>query len=203
MADPMTDERLAEIERLLREYDADDRTLSACADDILRIFRDDLAAAKRERDDARAEADKALRGAAQLGHTIEFMTEMMRTAVLTAGDGAIASLRDLACHLSEADALAEDEADRVHAALDERQARIERLAEQAADVNQVQADRDHLAEQMMRLDDLRLIRLAINDPGAFVPRGREDRHGERIYEPLGAWGARAVVTAIRNGEEAS
>lgn len=37
-----------------------------------------------------------------------------------------------------------------------------------------------------------IIRTAINDPGQFLPRLRD----ERGYESIGAWGARAVLKAL-------
>jgi hypothetical protein len=40
------------------------------------------------------------------------------------------------------------------------------------------------------------IRLAISDPGAFLPRGREVRDGETLYESIPHWGARAVIAAV-------
>lgn len=62
----------------------------------------------------------------------------------------------------------------------------------------VEAERDRLAEQVKRATDVRLIRSAIADPGAFVRRKRLD---EGVYETVPAWGARAVVLAVQNGGE--
>lgn len=47
-----------------------------------------------------------------------------------------------------------------------------------------------------RVEDVDLIRLAINDPGAFTEREKV-HDGE--YESLGQWGARAVLTALHEG----
>lgn len=47
-----------------------------------------------------------------------------------------------------------------------------------------------------RVEDVDLIRLAINDPGAFTEREKV-HDGE--YESLGQWGARAVIIALREG----
>jgi hypothetical protein len=47
-----------------------------------------------------------------------------------------------------------------------------------------------------RVEDVDLIRLAINDPGAFTER-EKIHYGE--YESLGQWGARAVLIALREG----
>lgn len=49
---------------------------------------------------------------------------------------------------------------------------------------------------MSRVEDVDLIRLAINDPGAFTKREKV-HDGE--YESLGQWGARAVLVALREG----
>lgn len=49
---------------------------------------------------------------------------------------------------------------------------------------------------MSRVEDLSLIRFAINDPGAFTPRVRVN---DDEYEGLGQWGARAVLIALREG----
>ena len=49
---------------------------------------------------------------------------------------------------------------------------------------------------MKRATDLRLIRLAISDPGAFVKR---ERFNDGDYETVPAWGARAVVMALQEG----
>lgn len=46
------------------------------------------------------------------------------------------------------------------------------------------------------LEDTKLIRLAINDPGAFVQR---ERMHDGEYESLGNWAARAVQVAMREG----
>lgn len=43
---------------------------------------------------------------------------------------------------------------------------------------------------------LKLIRTAIADPGQITPREFEDRDGERIYETIPNWGARAVIAAV-------
>jgi hypothetical protein len=49
-----------------------------------------------------------------------------------------------------------------------------------------------------RMEDLKLIRLAINDPGAFTKRQKLSGSDEE-YENLGTWGARAVIIALREG----
>lgn len=41
----------------------------------------------------------------------------------------------------------------------------------------------------------KLTHAAIADPGRFLPREYEDRDGERLYETIPHWGARAVVAA--------
>lgn len=46
------------------------------------------------------------------------------------------------------------------------------------------------------MTDLDRVRLAVSDPGAFLRRGFEDRDGERIYESVSNWSARAVVEAF-------
>lgn len=43
---------------------------------------------------------------------------------------------------------------------------------------------------------LKLVNLAISDPGAFLARQREDRDGQQIYETIPHWGARAVIAAL-------
>ncbi|MGI5223578.1 hypothetical protein [Actinoallomurus sp. CA-142502] len=59
-----------------------------------------------------------------------------------------------------------------------------------------------LPEPADRPDDLvKLTRLAISDPGAFLPRGRDVRDGEVLYEPVTHWGARAVITAVLPAHE--
>jgi hypothetical protein len=57
----------------------------------------------------------------------------------------------------------------------------------------VKAQMEQLAE---RASDEKLIRLAISDPGAFVKR---QRFNDSDYETVPAWGARAVVVALREG----
>lgn len=50
---------------------------------------------------------------------------------------------------------------------------------------------------LSRVEDVDLIRLAINDPGAFTEREKINDIGG--YESLGQWGARAVLIALREG----
>ena len=40
------------------------------------------------------------------------------------------------------------------------------------------------------------VRSAIADPGRYVPRGYEDRDGERIYDTIPHWGACAVIAGF-------
>lgn len=65
-------------------------------------------------------------------------------------------------------------------------------------MKEAEAERDSLAEQVKRATDLKLIRLAISDPGAFVKR-EQSSNGD--YETVPAWGARAVVLAVKKGGE--
>lgn len=76
-----------------------------------------------------------------------------------------------------------------------------RLDDWSRDLAAVVAERDRLAEQVKRSEQVEVIRPAIADPGQFVKRRREHRDGEWIYESVPAWAARAVVLALR-GEAA-
>lgn len=78
-------------------------------------------------------------------------------------------------------------------------AAIDNVPRMAAAIRKAETERDHLAEQVKHASDLDLIRLAISDPGAFVKR---ERFNDGDYETVPAWGARAVVAALREGRGA-
>lgn len=75
-----------------------------------------------------------------------------------------------------------------------------RLADQVeriiGELGTVIEERDEAREQVKHATDLKLIRFAISDPGAFVKRERV--HDDQ-YETVPAWSARAVVVALREG----
>lgn len=54
------------------------------------------------------------------------------------------------------------------------------------------------AETTTDAELLKMVRTAIADPGQFFPREYEDRDGERIYETISHWGARAVLAVIED-----